>query len=166
MKKPQQGITTVEFALIASLAMIVLFGVIEVARALFVWNTLVEATRRGARVAVVCSVNVNSSAIKRAAVFGKPDGGNDGNNSPLDSPVLHGLSTDNVTITYLDESGVPIDVSAGIKKVFDDIAYVQVGIDYQHTLFIPFVDQQDLNLNAPSFSTTLPVESLGYGAEC
>lgn len=148
MKKRQRGITTVEFTLIAGLAMIVLFGVIEVARALFVWNTLVEATRRGARVAVVCSVN--SPTIARTAVFGE-SGGVDS------SPVLHGLSTGNVAISYLNDAG-------GATAAFADIAYVQVGITgYQHTLLIPFMGQ---TLTAPAFSTTLPVESLGYGAGC
>jgi Flp pilus assembly protein TadG len=148
MKKSQQGVTTVEFALIAALAMIVLFGVIEVARALFVWNTLVEATRRGARMAVVCPVN--SPAIARATVFGGP-GGRDV------SPVLSGLSTSNVKIDYLNAAGAT-------TTAFADMAYVQVAITgYQHTLVIPFVGQ---TLTVPPFSTTLPVESLGYGSDC
>jgi Flp pilus assembly protein TadG len=145
MKKSQQGVTTVEFALIAVLAMIVLFGVIEVARALFVWNTLVEATRRGARMAVVCPVN--SPAIAHATIFGGGDA----------SPVLSGLSTSNVKIDYLNAAGAT-------TAAFADMAYVQVAITgYQHTLFIPLVGQ---TLTVPPFSTTLPVESLGYGADC
>ena len=47
----QTGITTVEFAIIGLLMFIVVFGVIEFGRALFVVNMLTEATRRGARLA-------------------------------------------------------------------------------------------------------------------
>ncbi|QBQ55875.1 TadE/TadG family type IV pilus assembly protein [Nitrosococcus wardiae] len=144
MKTSQQGMTTVEFSLIAGLVMIVLFGVIEVARAFFVWNTIAEATRRGARVATVCPVN--HPAIARITIFGEPDGGDS-------SPILSGLSAGNVTLNYLDNGGVA-------TATFADIAYVRVGItNYQHTLLIPFVGQ---TLEVPAFSTTLPAESLGY----
>ncbi len=52
--KTQRGAAMVEFALIALLFFIILFGIIEFGRAFFTYNTLVEATRRGARVAAVC----------------------------------------------------------------------------------------------------------------
>ena len=51
MRHQQKGMYTVEFALVAALFFVLLFGVIEFARALFVWETLTEATRRGARLA-------------------------------------------------------------------------------------------------------------------
>jgi Flp pilus assembly protein TadG len=50
----QRGAAAVEFALIASLLFILLFGIIEMGRVLFYWNTATEATRLGARLAVVC----------------------------------------------------------------------------------------------------------------
>jgi Flp pilus assembly protein TadG len=63
MKKPQhpiekqKGVVAVEFALIATLFFILLLGVVEMARVLFTWNSAVEATRYGARVAAVCDPN-------------------------------------------------------------------------------------------------------------
>ncbi|SEF92903.1 TadE-like protein [Nitrosospira multiformis ATCC 25196] len=51
----QRGAAAVEFALIASLLFILLFGIIEMGRVLFYWNTATEATRLGARLAVVCA---------------------------------------------------------------------------------------------------------------
>ena len=53
----QHGTTTVEVAIIGVVVMVVLFGVIEIARVFFVFNALNEATRRGARVAAVCQLN-------------------------------------------------------------------------------------------------------------
>ena len=96
MRVRQKGATTVEFAFVGALFFIVLFGVIEVGRALFVWNTLTEATRRGARVAAVC--DINNSAIKRATVFGTSA-------DPDNSPVIGGLTTSDVQLTYLDQNG-------------------------------------------------------------
>ncbi len=152
MKHHQEGTTAVEFALIAALFFTLLLGVIEVSRALFVWNTLTEATRRGARVAVVCPVN--SETIARVAVFGSPSSGNT-------SPIISGMTTANVQLRYLDQNG--IDVANPSGTGFTNIRYVRVQIkDYQMTLLIPFLSQ---TLNALPFETTLPRESLGVVPE-
>lgn len=144
----QQGSTTVEFAFVAGLFFVVLFGVIEVGRALFVWNTLTEATRRGARVAAVCPVN--HAAIARVTVFGDPA-------SATTSPILGGLTTGNVQVSYLDQNGGAV-ANPGTTG-FLNIRYVRVGITgYQITLLIPYLSQV---LTALPFQTTLPRESLG-----
>ena len=143
MKKSQQGLTTVEFAIIGLLFFIVLFAVIEFGRLLWVWNTLGEATRRGARAAAVCPVG--HSAPANIAVFNAPNGSGT-------SPVLAGLSTDNVTVQYLNSAG-------GTTGTFSEIRYVRVSITgYTFNLLIPTLNA---TLNAPAFETTLPRESLG-----
>ena len=53
----QHGVAAVEFALIASVFFMMLLGAAEVARVLWVWNAATEATRLGARMAVVCDLN-------------------------------------------------------------------------------------------------------------
>ena len=58
----QRGATTVEFAIIGVAMLLVLFGVIEVGRAMFVMNALGEATRRAARMAAVCPLNDTAAA--------------------------------------------------------------------------------------------------------
>lgn len=50
----QKGVAAVEFAIVAALLFTVLIGIMEFARVLFYWNTAAEATRLGARLAVVC----------------------------------------------------------------------------------------------------------------
>ena len=75
MIRRQRGVTSVEFAIIGLLVMIVLFAVLETGRLLFVFNALEEATRRGARVAAVCQVN--DSAIAEITVFNPSGGGAD-----------------------------------------------------------------------------------------
>ena len=52
-RKHQSGVTTVEFSLIAGLVFLVLFFGLEISRLMYVINTLSEATRRGARYAVI-----------------------------------------------------------------------------------------------------------------
>ncbi|SIT50180.1 TadE-like protein [Paraburkholderia piptadeniae] len=59
----QRGVAAIEFALVSTLFFTLLIGVMEMGRVLFYWNTAAEATRLGARVAVVC--DVNSSSVVR-----------------------------------------------------------------------------------------------------
>lgn len=53
-RRKQRGVAAVEFALIAGLLFTALFGIMEMSRVLLFWNTATEATRLGARLAVVC----------------------------------------------------------------------------------------------------------------
>lgn len=53
----QRGVAAVEFALVAALFFTLLIGIMEMGRILFYWNSAAEATRLGARIAVVCDLN-------------------------------------------------------------------------------------------------------------
>ena len=144
-RKHQQGLAAVETAIVALLALVTLFGTIEIARAFFVYVTLEEATRRGARVAAVCQVN--DPAIREITVL-SPGG-------PA-SNVIHGLTTANVVVQYLDQAGNPIADPVG---GFGLIRYVRVRIvAFSQQLMIPLFIQ---NFLTPNFETTLPAESLG-----
>jgi Flp pilus assembly protein TadG len=50
----QSGATIVEFAIVAALFFSLLLGITDFGRMLFMWNSAAEATRLGARIAVVC----------------------------------------------------------------------------------------------------------------
>ncbi len=150
MRTRQQGLTTVEFSIIGTLFFIVLFAVIEFGRMLFVWNTLTEATRRGARVAVVCPPG--HVAIARIAVFNDP--GTSGA-----SPVVNGLDPADVVVEYLDQAGVLVATPAANPE---KVEYVRVRISgYQHSLLIPLFNRLFTDADIPDFETTLPRESLG-----
>jgi Flp pilus assembly protein TadG len=143
-KQKQKGVETVEFALIALLFFAVLFAIIEFSRALFVWNALTEATRRGARMAVICPVG--SGIPKQVAIFGDKGG------SLTTSPIIVGLTPDMVNVRYLDQAGA---VSADPTL----IRFAEVSITgYTHTLIIPLWGS---SITAPAFTTTLLTESLG-----
>lgn len=144
-KRRQQGLTSVEFAIISSVFFVVLFGVIEMGRALFVVNTLTEATRRGARMAAVCPVG--SAAPANAAVFGNGTGS---------STVVYGLTTGNIEVDYLDSNG---NALPNPTATFGAIDYVRVKIvGFTMPLYIPFLLP---TLALSGFEATLPRESLG-----
>lgn len=147
MNLRQQGTTTVEFAIVGLLAVIVLFGCIEYGRGLFVMNALTESTRRAARLAAVCPIN--HPAVKRVAVFRRADG------SPTGAEVP-GLTEDNIVVEYLDAGG-------GATADYADIRFVRASIrDYQFRFNVPVVARA---IPLPPFTTTLPAESLGIVPE-
>ena len=146
----QEGVYAVEFSIVAAVFFIMLFAVLEGARLMYTWNVLTEVSRRGARLATVCNVlsdTSNSQSITQptgvlnAATF-------------ADNPLIP-ISAEpdvNVTISYLDLNGTTATTFSQIHLVRAEI------VDYQHQLLIPFFS---ITLNSPSFSTTLPAESMG-----
>ena len=146
-RRLQAGLTSVEFAIIGTVLMMVVFGVIEMGRALFVANTLTEATRRGARMAAVCPVGDPKPAS--VAVFDSGSGS---------SAIVTGLTTANVQVQYLDINGNPI-ANPALPANYALIRYVSVSIvGFTQTMLIPnLVATIPMN----GFTTTLPRESLG-----
>ena len=145
-KQRQRGTTTVEFAIIGAAMLMVLFGVIEVARAMFVMNALGEATRRAARMATVCPVN--DPAIAQVGLFNAPGGS--GNR------ILGNLTAANFAIEYLNTAGAVVADPVGN---FSQIEFVRTRIaNYQHQILIPFATSL---ITTPNFATTLRRESLG-----
>jgi hypothetical protein len=57
------GATTVEFALVLVLFFMFLLAVTDFSRMLFTWNAATEATRLGARYAVVCADPANQAQV-------------------------------------------------------------------------------------------------------
>jgi Flp pilus assembly protein TadG len=146
MRARQLGVTTVEFAIVGALTFVLLFGATEFGRALFVANALSEGARRGARVAAVCPVGDPRPA--QVAILA------DGGGVSLIAPDV---TTANVEVSYLDQGGAAI---ADTGANFAAIRYVQVRIvNYTQQMLIPFIMPSFL---MPSFTATLPIESLGY----
>lgn len=143
----QKGIALVEFAIVGSIALLMIFAVLEISRAIFVANALTEATRRGARMAAVCPIN--DPAIAQVATFNAPGAGNI-------SPIVKYLDTTDFVLEYLDRTG---NVIGSPADNFQAIQYIQLRVvNFQHELLIPFAN---ITFTMPEFSTRLPRESLG-----
>jgi Flp pilus assembly protein TadG len=67
-RKPR-GVAAVEFALVSTVFFMLLLGAMEMGRVLFYWNTATEATRLGARLAVVCDLNAAAVKNQMTALF-------------------------------------------------------------------------------------------------
>ncbi|AQS35941.1 TadE-like protein [Shewanella psychrophila] len=132
----QKGVYAVEFALVGGFFLILLFAIIEVGRLMYTYNVLHEASRRAARIAVVCQVS--DTDIGHMALFYGAD-------------LIPNLTTANLSISYLDELG---NAATGTN-----IAMVRADIsNYQHQFLVPGMSRA---ISSPTFSTYLPRESLG-----
>lgn len=152
MKSPwrQQGLTSLEFAIVGLATCIILFMAIEMGRLMFTANFLAEASRRAARMAVICLADTSGpeAYVRQAAVFNYAGGNN--------SPFLRTLNTTNISVDYLAQDGSPAANPA------DNVFFVQARItNLQFAPFIPGIDA----FTMPEFATTLPAESMGYARE-
>jgi Flp pilus assembly pilin Flp len=179
--RSQRGVAAVEFALVAALLFILLFGILEFGRMFYMFNTVQEVTRRAAREAVVRWVdNSSTSPAKRLSLFG-------GTVMPAGAEI----TVDNIDIEYLGTDGVEIasgslppgpseNISACLDPsgAYDCIAYVRVSIT--NVTYVPMVGLFsgvrltafpfseanpfviDLSVPIPASTVTMPAESMGY----
>lgn len=130
----QRGAAVVEFALVALIFFVLLIGIFEFGRLMFTWNTAVETTRRGARLAVVCDIGV--SEIKAQMI-----------------EMLPIIVADDIDVKYSPEG-----CSANsCESVTVEIKSTAPSFQYYIPLLMP-------SFNIPQFSTTLTRESLSSGS--
>jgi Flp pilus assembly protein TadG len=73
----QRGVAAIEFALVAPVFFLIFFGIVEVARAMYICNTLQEVTRRAAALAVKTDFSVATAMnqVREKAIFRDTPGG-------------------------------------------------------------------------------------------
>jgi len=168
--KTQHGAALVEFALIGLVFFTILFGLIEFGRAFFTYNTLVEATRRGARVAAVCPISsAGTLQAQQVTVF-------DPNNPDGTTPMtgLLGLSTANVQVSYFDTNSDPLCTGptppalcwingplASNSTTYNTVTFVRVQLQNVPNFLNLNIPGFSISLPMPTIQTTLPSQSLG-----
>ncbi|MFX1716233.1 TadE/TadG family type IV pilus assembly protein [Paraburkholderia sp. A1RO-5L] len=131
--KRQTGVAALEFALVSTIFFTLLIGVMEMGRVLFYFNSAAEATRLGARVAVVCDIN-SSQAATNPVVRDM-------------QKMLPILQPANVSVVYTP-SGCDASSCTAVTVSVTNVTINTV------VPFVPF------NVTMPPFTTTLPRESL------
>src|SRR3954453_158104 len=133
----ERGIALLEMALVSAILLTVIFGSIEMARLFWTVNTLTDATRRGARYAVVNAPNADE--VKNVVAYGTTAAGT--------NPVVSGL--DPATNVNVFSSG---DFGLAQGEVTVSIT------DFTFAFAVPIVGP---NITLPAFTTTLMAESAG-----
>jgi Flp pilus assembly protein TadG len=130
-----RGVVMVELAIVGALLMTLIFGCLEFGRATYAFAALNEGTRRAARLAAVCPIN--DPKIAAAGNF----------------LGVSGFNASNVNVYYLDANGASLGAAPATSSVY----YVRVTVAGTIPLAIPFLSET----LSPSFTVTLPAESLG-----
>ena len=158
----QRGAAAVEFAIVCLLFFTILFAILEFGRMMYVYNTMQEVTRRGAREAVVRWVD-QGDTIRSLAFFG-------GAAIPAGAEV----TAEDMLIEYLNEAGnviattaLPLDPGANLSAcgnitlVASCIFSVRVSIT--GVSYSPMVSLFSfLGINLPPATVTMQAESLGF----
>jgi Flp pilus assembly protein TadG len=144
--KRQHGAAAVEFAIVLVILLLLVFGLLEVGRALFKWNSAMEATRIGARTAAIVAVGDDAAVI-----------------AAMNTIMQDELEAGNVAVEYSID-GVTFGVGICVRGTCQ---FVRVSLDYvYHPVFVffqPGISLLPEAITMPSFATTYPVEALGAG---
>ena len=134
--RSERGQSLVESALILPIFILVLVGLFDVGRAVYAYNTISNASREAVRVAIVnqTAADVQSEAIKQA--------------------VSLGIAAGDVTITYLDPSGV-----GTCSGNIDPGCLASVTVQYSYSAATPVIGQI-IGPFTMTAKTEMPVERM------
>jgi Flp pilus assembly protein TadG len=140
----QRGAALFEFAIVATVFLTMIFGVIEFGRFFWTHNALRDAARKGARYATIRKNDAAGiQAVKYMVVYGDPNA-----NPATATPIVPGLTASNVAVEYQNYNGVLLSSRASVSIV-----------NYQFQFAVPLVGGTK---TMPSYRTSLPGESAGF----
>lgn len=125
-----RGVVTVEFTVLAAIFFFALFSIIGIARVLYLYNAAVNATREGARVAVVCNISAAGITNKMVA-------------------KVSGLTAGNINVIY-NPSGCTAATCTSVTVALTGFT-VAMATPASFPLY---------SITMPDFSTTLTRESM------
>jgi Flp pilus assembly protein TadG len=152
----ERGTTVAEFAMVALLFFTLIFGIIEFGRMLYTHNSLADATRRGARYAVL-HPSSKEADVKNLVVYGDK-ATYDTLGNPLTGPVVAGLTPGMVQVTYEGEDldGDPDTEATSFGSNLGQATVKIVGYSFSFT--VPVIGRA---IPMGDYSTTLSAESAG-----
>lgn len=135
----ERGGTLIEFTIIASFFFLMLCAIVAAGNLYYTHNALVEATRRGARYAVL-HPSGSTTAVQNVVIYGT--------DSPAEgaTPLVYNLQPGNVTVNY-----------AGLNVAQGTVTVSITGYTY------PFViPAGTTSVTMPPYRTTLTGECAGF----
>lgn len=175
----QGGTAAVEFALVAVVFFSFVFGVMEVARAAYLWSSLTQVMNRAARAAAMANPSdpVAMALVRQHAMFGNPAG----------KLALAGeIDASYLRIDYLARDGAtevtvlppcPLqnfancinDPSSNSCIHFVRVSLCMPGTNCTRVPYTPLVGLDMLatfRINMPTFTTVVSAQTLGMPSAC
>jgi len=157
LSSPRSGQATVEFALMYAFVLVpIIFGIIFISQMLWVWHSVVDFTRDGARYAAThCYQNDNGNVITYMQNHVPP---------MIDQNQFQ-TGAASINISYFQNSGAGAALTAfsacdGECSVACEPDVVSISVsNYQFSRLLDFLKLPPILI--PPFTTTIPTESLG-----
>ena len=138
-RRRQRGSAVVEFALTFIVLFAVFSGSFEFGYAFYAYNTLVNATREGARYASLKPYDSASStpsanfqtAVQNMVAYGNPAGGT--------TPILRGLATSNVQLSVLMSGSAPMQMTVSITGFSLDAVFGTINLNGKPAVSFPYL---------------------------
>jgi Flp pilus assembly protein TadG len=143
----ERGGSLIEFTVVASVFFMMLVGIVAAGNLYYTHNALNEATRRGARYAVL-NPGGGATAVRNVVMYGTPTPANGA------TPLVYNLQPANVSVCYSGTVNCPgqaFGVAAGSVTVT-----IQ---DYSFPFVLP---TSTTSITMPPYRTTITGESAGF----
>ncbi len=179
----QGGIALVEFGLLIEVFFLMVFGIIEIARIMYMYNTMQEVTRRAASAAAISNFadSGQTALIRQNAVFRNSPGelmfGSpvSDQNVRIDYLALTRQSNGTTTMTEIPTGSLPTcpgknrQICMGDPNASNCIRFVRAricstanGAQCDRLDYSPFTQLVPLPVKLPSAAAIVPAESLGF----
>lgn len=166
-RKNESGTTMAEFAMVAGVFFMIIFGIIEFGRLLYTHNALTDAARRGARYAVLHETEAgvatdgtpqNALCVKNVVIYGENHITSYPTCAPTGPPLVNGLERALIETEY---NGADLDGDPNSPNPYGtNLGTATVTIkNFRFDLNIPFLRRA---LTMPIYTTTLTAESAGF----
>lgn len=147
----ERGGSLIEFTVVASVFFLMLVGIVAAGNLYYTHNALVDATRRGARYAVL-NPSGSTTAVQNVVIYGT--------DAPAEgaTPLVYNLQPGNVTVCY---SGNDCNPSTSVNPAFN-VAQGSVTVSITGYTF-PFVlPTNTTSVTMPPYRTTMTGECAGF----
>lgn len=179
----QAGVVMVEFGLLVAVFLAMVFGIIEIARIMYIFNAVQEVTRRAASDAATSNFSdpyktatIRWNAVFRTSagelVFGSPVSDQ---NVRIDYLALTRQSNGSTTMTEIPTASLPScpgrnrqicmsdpNASNCIRFVRARVCSTASGAQCDRLIYGSFTELVSLPVKIPSAPTIVPAESLGF----
>lgn len=146
-RSSERGGSLIEFTVVALVFFMMLVGIVAAGNLYYTHNALVEATRRGARYAVL-NASGNTAAVQNVVIYGT-DAPSEGA-----TPLIYNLQPGNITVCY---SGGTCNPTTAFNVAQGTVTVTITGYNF------PFVlPTQTTSVAMPPYRTTLTGECAGF----